>query len=1447
MHLKNKLVAAFALAVLVLPGVSLAQISTVPNASLQAQIQALLAQIQVLQAQLAAQGGTATTAPVWCYTFNNNLSIGMSGSAVTALQTALQKDGESVTVSGTFDDQTAAAVTGFQEKYASAILAPYGLSNGTGYVGAATRSELNSLFGCTGGTTNPITPPVHACPAWGCNGPEPVPTSTIPVGTPSITLTYPTGGEILDNGGKSQIATITWTSQNLGTLGVSIDLRDANNNTIRTIAGNIPNTGSYVWSNDPTLASGSYKVVISPVTFGPEPPEWASGLFTVNTDVTPTPLITITQPIAGDGYVVNQPLPVYWNQNYASKSVVVTLSKPVTGGADGIYVSQPITTVARGNGFTIPASAVSSAGQYYIQICDASVTPPAGQGSELCTDSDTFNVAAATQALSVTQNSAFPSGSVIAGTANQKIGSYAFSAPASEGVNLNSILLGVSSDGGHLQNLKLFVNGTQFSAIQAAVSVGGTHAFTASPISVPAGSIVIVDVYADILSNNNAGTQVTTSINSCAATGQTSFSAYQCPASPVQGQTTTITTVASSAPSSISIALSDVSQYGPGNSSAFITSSIAPGSQNSRATSWGLQVTCPSGVTLIGGKAGNTNYCGTTQTYYTSQIYNVNQGYEMLAAGATNTNNSNSYIAYSLTAYDANGNVLGNSQDKITLSAPTVSVVTPNITMVSPNGGEQWQQGNTYQVVWQRTNFNDAVAINLIDYTSGSRYGMQYGITNGLNVVTVPGQTSFSWTIPTSIPPGNYYKVVAGSGSVNGFSSNYFSIVSPTITTPAPTVTLSAAATTIAVGALTNVTWNATNATACTPSGFGSVLFPATAGTISFSANTAGTYNLSVTCTGHGGTSAPASVTITVTNTTVSTPAPTVTLSANPTTITANPSSGAQPTTLTWTSTNATACTISGSHGYNDNGAWSQSSLAPSGSLPIGPYPLSTTSYAALYQITCTGPGGTSQPSSATVTVNPAPASTPSLSIVSVSGLQSSYQANQPISFTLSGVQLPSNASADSSDGFNVQAGIPTVNGVNGSYDSVTGLWNVTIPAPSTAGTYTLTTYLYCGNTNASCHAQYANAASQVTKNFTLTVSPAAIATTTPAQGTLSFSPSSFSATYVQGSPLPSTLTGSPNLYTNTPYFQSGTFTNTSNVTVNFTQSVPNQPSWLNSGYGAGPYSMVPGQSFGLAAYLNPANVANTPGTYTTNIIITGNFVGSPKTIPVTLTVTPAPVTVAQPIGTLIPSTTFVNFNVVQGQSNPSPVQIILTNGSTASVNLTLSIPNQPRWLNGGYNTQPMTLGAGQTMGVGASVDATQVSGPGTYTTNLIVTGNFANSPISIPVTLTVTAAPAAPVQPSTPVYSCTNPSAACQSQSACTNSGSCSVGGCGVSNCMVPQQFGGCGGTWTAGCNGSWVSSGGTSMNTQSSGAAANNQTAIISQSLQDVLNRLNALLKSL
>ncbi len=286
--------------------------------------------------------------------------------------------------------------------------------------------------------------------------------------------------------------------------------------------------------------------------------------------------------------------------------------------------------------------------------------------------------------------------------------------------------------------------------------------------------------------------------------------------------------------------------------------------------------------------------------------------------------------------------------------------------------------------------------------------------------------------------------------------------------------------------------------------------------------------------------------------------------------------------------------------------------------------------------------------------------------------------------------------------------------------------------------------------------------------------------------------------------------------------------TNNSSASVNFTLNVPNQPSWYNVGYNTQTMTLSPGGVMGVGVSVDATKVSS-PGTYTANLIVSGNFSNSPITIPVTLTVTssaqfqaqaptvsyinptsasvgatvyvygtnfnnatfvgldgaygtaiqPSSMTIISPNalsfvvpsslavgthslgvaekagpwnlsspvtlnvvaaqGTLTPSDSFVSFNVAQGQSNPSAYNLHLTNGSSASVNFTLNVPNQPSWYNVGYNTQTMTLNSGGVMGVGVSVDATKVN-PGTYTANLIVSGNFSNSPITIPVTLVVTA-----------------------------------------------------------------------------------------------------------
>jgi ABC-type transport system substrate-binding protein len=82
------------------------------------------------------------------FQLTSNLTLGSRGDEVTELQKCLSQfpdiypQGE---ITGYFGQLTKAAVIKFQEKYKEEILAPYGLTQGTGEVRQSTRAKLNEL------------------------------------------------------------------------------------------------------------------------------------------------------------------------------------------------------------------------------------------------------------------------------------------------------------------------------------------------------------------------------------------------------------------------------------------------------------------------------------------------------------------------------------------------------------------------------------------------------------------------------------------------------------------------------------------------------------------------------------------------------------------------------------------------------------------------------------------------------------------------------------------------------------------------------------------------------------------------------------------------------------------------------------------------------------------------------------------------------------------------------------------------------------------------------------------------------------------------------------------------------------------------------------------------------------------------------------------------------
>jgi hypothetical protein len=120
------------------------------------------------------------------------------------------------------------------------------------------------------------------------------------------------------------------------------------------------------------------------------------------------------------------------------------------------------------------------------------------------------------------------------------------------------------------------------------------------------------------------------------------------------------------------------------------------------------------------------------------------------------------------------------SDDYFTIIPATV---TPSsIKVISPNGGEVWQQGTTQTIRWtggmQQMRLLYAKNDGSVDYTRESiTIVSHYGTPDYTGI--------YNWQIPSSIPPGEYYLQVEGCcGETGGFDNSDapFSIVAPSTT-----------------------------------------------------------------------------------------------------------------------------------------------------------------------------------------------------------------------------------------------------------------------------------------------------------------------------------------------------------------------------------------------------------------------------------------------------------------------------------------------------------------------------------------------------------------------------------------------------------------------------------------------------------------------------------------
>jgi hypothetical protein len=94
----------------------------------------------------------------------------------------------------------------------------------------------------------------------------------------------------------------------------------------------------------------------------------------------------------------------------------------------------------------------------------------------------------------------------------------------------------------------------------------------------------------------------------------------------------------------------------------------------------------------------------------------------------------------------------------------------PLLTISSPNGGEQWNVGSIYQIVWAHANFTGPVKIELMN-----------GTTPTTLIESAEDNGTWTWDIPTSTPLGADYKIkISGpNGTPTDMSNASFSLIGP--------------------------------------------------------------------------------------------------------------------------------------------------------------------------------------------------------------------------------------------------------------------------------------------------------------------------------------------------------------------------------------------------------------------------------------------------------------------------------------------------------------------------------------------------------------------------------------------------------------------------------------------------------------------------------------------
>ncbi len=819
------------LAAAILCSVPIAKVGAVTIAELQAQVNALLAQIAQLQAQ-------QTTPAAWCHTFNINLRIGDGGPEIASIVTAFVREGllmgaPGEAVRNNFDEEIASYVTAFQEKYASQILTPNGLTHGNGYVGPSTRRKLNALYGCV---------PTTACTDSDGGVVTDVFGSTY-VKSGTFELTHPDECALVsnyDNNGNP----VGWQSA---------DFCSGNNCYIQEAFCRLDSQGNVIDADADKLIKC--------------PNGCSNGACIQST----TPSITVTSPNGGETWQIGENHQITWTATGVNNVLIIiendTNGKtcnltPTTGTAasGGVWNYYPVVATPQCTQDILLGNKI----KVFVRNADSSSVP--GDMS------DNYFTIAAPNALTLVSSSASPSANV-GGNVQVKCNfgvqwlgcvqaRHGDSNCTYKGYDGNDSLWDcAATTAGTVKN---YCNTFAYSAESRVVCTDQTIqipqstnvvAPTASssldlkannsdgPVTITAGAPLALSWTASGVSSctSNWGGAVssaggTATLNS-SVLGSTQTYTITCTNSAGGSAADSVTVNTATATPSITVTSpngGETWKLGETHNVTWTSSGMGTGKvyiglrssttnysfaydvpASSGSYSWTIDSAhVPTGTwkLVIGGYSSSIVYAEDTSGNYftivataTTSCTDSDSGRNYYTRGTMTTNSPQWAASPNNTDFCATS-VTGGIQSVASCSGsgcfikeyycdgatPSQEIVVcpngcsngacnPSITVTSPNGGETWKVGETHNITWNSTGMTK-VAINLKDYSGANHnYGIASGVTASLG--------SYSWTVPdnTFVGTGSQYKIEISEYAtstlyVSDFSNNYFTIAAAATT-----------------------------------------------------------------------------------------------------------------------------------------------------------------------------------------------------------------------------------------------------------------------------------------------------------------------------------------------------------------------------------------------------------------------------------------------------------------------------------------------------------------------------------------------------------------------------------------------------------------------------------------------------------------------------------------